>query len=469
VVEEPKLLVEDGWYVKGAGTALVDFDIKGLMKVTRNEVLQADRASLLELYVAVEAGTAGFNIINVVGGVPTVYGPGADFKVVLAADKIGDEPKADFSRGTLAVGAAPYTVAANGLYHVVIDTQLKKVVVAPVVWGVIGGATPGGWSNSTPMTTTFSKTKMVFTIPEVTMLVGDYKFRYSDGWKIVLDATLDLGGGKKGVNVNTNFGGTFAALVPGGDNMVNSKYGIYNATITWESGKATTAGLTWVKDGPVLATYPEALYMIGNALNMADGSDADTDPDGWSWLLTDAPMVPVHSHPELFWKIVWLEKGGEFKFAPAKEWKGDFGKTGTATDGVFTKGGDNVPVPGETGYYMVTVDLKNNKVEVLAPKIFLVGPTVHASDYTGSVEANKLAFDYTKKDLTVTRTLLAGNLRIHVANPTLACDWWQAEFNIIGGKIEFRGKGGDQTNIPAMTAGSHTINLNFATLVGSTN
>ena len=54
--EEPPVIVLDGFYVKGAGTAYADFNEKAMMKVTRNEVNQEDRASLLELYIPVKAG-----------------------------------------------------------------------------------------------------------------------------------------------------------------------------------------------------------------------------------------------------------------------------------------------------------------------------------------------------------------------------------------------------------------------------
>ncbi|MFN8331573.1 MAG: hypothetical protein U0T81_10215 [Saprospiraceae bacterium] len=73
-------VVEDGIYVKGAGTAFADFNTKALFKVTKNEILQTDRAALMELYIPVKAGAAGFNIVKVAGTTRTVYGPGADFK-----------------------------------------------------------------------------------------------------------------------------------------------------------------------------------------------------------------------------------------------------------------------------------------------------------------------------------------------------------------------------------------------------
>ncbi|MBK7693546.1 MAG: hypothetical protein IPI30_04265 [Saprospiraceae bacterium] len=38
---------------------------------------------------------------------------------------------------------------------------------------------------------------MEFVASDVLMLKNDWKFRYSNGWKINLDTEFDLGGGKK--------------------------------------------------------------------------------------------------------------------------------------------------------------------------------------------------------------------------------------------------------------------------------
>ena len=42
-------LVEDGFYVQGGATAYTDFDVKATLQTAKNEVLQEDRATLLEL------------------------------------------------------------------------------------------------------------------------------------------------------------------------------------------------------------------------------------------------------------------------------------------------------------------------------------------------------------------------------------------------------------------------------------
>ena len=302
-------VVEDGLYVKGAGTGFADFSTKALFKVTKNEVLQEDRANLLELYIPVKAGADGFNIVNVSGTTRTTYGPGADFKKVETAALDVDEPKDGLWKGNLVEAATAFTVPEDGLYHVVVDLGLKKVAIARVNYGLIGGATPGGWSTNTPMTTTFNLTKMEFVASDVLMLKNDWKFRYSNGWKINIDTEFDLGGGKKGIKANSNLGGTIDNLTNGGANISNTVYGLYKFTLTYEVGKGFTATQTKTGDGPPLAEYPEKLYMIGDAVG------------GWDWATIDLPMVPVHSHPELFWKIVRMEGPGGFNFAQAESGK----------------------------------------------------------------------------------------------------------------------------------------------------
>lgn len=442
-------VVEDGLYVKGAGTGFADFSTKALFKVTKNEVLQEDRTNLLELYIPVKAGADGFNIVSVSGTTRKTYGPGADFKMIETAALDVDEPKDGLWKGNLVEAATPFTVPEDGLYHVIVDLGVNKVAIARVKYGLIGGATPGGWSTNTPMNTTFNLTKMEFEATDVLMLKNDWKFRYSNGWKINIDTEFDLGGGKKGIKANSNLGGAVDALTAGGANIANTVYGLYKFTLTYEVGKGFTATQTKTGDGPPLAEYPEKLYMIGDAVG------------GWDWATIDLPMVPVHSHPELFWKIVRMEGTGGFKFAPGREWKGDFGVKGTATNGVYGKGTDNVPAPAAAGNYLVVVNLKDETIEVIDAAVYLIG------DCVGGYDAAKPENKFTSgTDVSITKALSAGDLRIHVASPTLKCDWWQAELMVLNGKIEFRGTGNDQTRVN-LAAGSHTITLNFKDGTGS--
>ncbi|MFA5327398.1 MAG: SusF/SusE family outer membrane protein [Prolixibacteraceae bacterium] len=201
----------------------------------------------------------------------------------------------------------------------------------------------------------------------------------------------------------------------------------------------------------VETAFPSALFMIGDGVG------------GWGWSDVDLPLIPVNSHPNLFWKIVWMNESGAFKFAPQKEWKDDFGKTGDATDGIYDKGGDNIPVPGVAGYYMVVVDLAANKISIADPKVYLIGNTIGSWD-TGN-SAGLFTVDNANSVVTITKTLAAEELRMYAWHPWFT-DWWQSEFIILDNKIAFRGTGGDQARVP-VTAGSHTINLNFKTGDGS--
>ncbi len=310
------VIVLDGVYIKGAGTALADYDTKGMMKVTRNEVTQEDRASLLELYIAVKGGADGFNIVTVEGATKTIYGPGADFAEVTEPD--GDEPTLGLKRGSVAVTDTKFTVDADGLYHVAYDTEIGIVTIAKVEWGVIGAATPGGWGESTQLASEgFDLNTMTFTAVDITLTKGDYKFRYSNGWKVILDSEFDLGDGNTGIKVNANYGGTVEALVPGGANITNETPGYYTATITWVLGSGYSASV--VKTGD-LETYDYSATELGL---IGDGiMNADTVL-GWNYSLgLHAPTVTDETTYTWLYEGISVTSAGSFKIREGQDWNG---------------------------------------------------------------------------------------------------------------------------------------------------
>lgn len=316
--DDDDVIVLDGLYIKGGATAYTDLNAKAMMKVTRNEVNQEERSSLYELYIPLKAGSGGFSIVKVAGSNQTVYGPASDFADVAEADLNGDEPHGvTFQRGGVATTTTTFTVPADGFYHVVIDVELMKAVVVPVHWGMIGAATPGGWSSSTEMTeSAFNATTMSWTISNLTFQKGDWKFRYSNGWKVILDPDIDLGGGVVGVKVNSNFGGALNALVPGGANIVNSTPGIYTCTLTYTLGTGYTATLTKTGDIPTIDYSSYNMGIIGNAYLKQDGSVAAWDENFGSHL-------PVVSGTNFTWTYtIDLIQDGEFKFRQGNDWAG---------------------------------------------------------------------------------------------------------------------------------------------------
>ena len=448
---DPPVLVEDGLYIQGAGTALTELSGDGLMTVAFNEAAEnAVRATMSEMYIAVKGGSDGFNIVNVVGGVATNWGPGADFAEVAAEDLDVEEPQNGLWRGSYTESDTKFTVPEDGLYHVVVDTELGVVAMAKADWGLIGGATPGGWSDDTPMTMgAFDLNTITFTVEDVTMLESAWKFRYSGGWKVFMDT-------EGTVKVNANFGGAVDALEAGGSDISNAEYAVYKFELTWSLEDGYSAVQTKTGDAEPLPEYPEELYMVGASIG------------GWDWDANGVQLQPVHSHANAFWRIVWIEADvadAGIKFAPQKAWQGDFGVADDTQPGLgdHLKGGSNVPDVAESGYYMVWVDLERDSISIAVPEVYLIGDPVGSWD--GAVAENIFTVDNANEKITITKDLAAGNLRMHAWHKW-HYDWWQHEFNIIGGEIQYRGTGGDQEAVP-VNAGTTTIDLNFKTGTGT--
>jgi len=238
----------------------------------------------------------------VAGNVKTTYGPGADFAEVTAPTT--DEPKVPFWRGSYTETATKFTVPADGMYHVVIDTELGKVAVVPVHWGIIGAATANGWGGSTAMTeSAFDLNTMTWTITDTELRGGDWKFRYSDSWKVELDTTIDIGGGNIGVKFNTNFGGAVNALVPGGANIVNAAPGVYTITMSYTLGTGYVATATKTGDLPLTNWDGVVCDAVGTGVS-ADNAAAIPDPSSWGWgnvLVADNNGEPVKAGDTYTW------------------------------------------------------------------------------------------------------------------------------------------------------------------------
>lgn len=204
--------------------------------------------------------------------------------------------------------------------------------------------------------------------------------------------------------------------------------------------------------------YPEQLFMIGNSVG------------DWDWGNTNLEMVPVATKPHLFWKIVWIDADADdagYKFAPERGWGNDFGYNGESpSDGIVGFGGDNMPSPEETGYHMVIVNYETEQIAVAEPLVYLIGGTVGGWD-TAMPDA-LFSADNTNEVLTITRDLAADELRIYAwYEGDWFTDWWQSEFMIFDGQIEFRGAGDDQDRININSDGEYTIELDFRNDEGS--
>lgn len=346
----PATIVLDGYYVKGSVTAYSDFNSKAMMKITYNENGQTLDSTLYELYIPIKAGAAGFSIVKVAGSARTTYGAAAGFGVVTTPTT--DEPKLPFQRGPVSTTSTTvFTVPTDGFYHVVLDTKYNKVAIMKVVWGVIGAATPGGWSTSTNLTeSAFSLTTMSYSLANVTLGKGEWKWRYSDGWKVEIDTTDS--DPTKWVKVNTNFGGTATTLVPGGANIVNATPGIYTVTMAYTLGSGYTATLTKTGNIPPIDYSAYQMGIIGDAYTNPDGTPGD-------WTQNFGTSLPTVSGTDYTWTYtIDLIATKEFKFRQGSDWAGksigysDVTWAGAAAAN-FSNNNGNIKVGADGNYTLV--------------------------------------------------------------------------------------------------------------------
>lgn len=193
------------------------------------------------------------------------------------------------------------------------------------------------------------------------------------------------------------------------------------------------------------------LYMTGSHYNWGAA------PSDWS------KLVPVNGQSDEYWKIIYADAGEQIKFAPQAGWGNDFPGVvagDNAASGVHVDGG-NLKF-GAAGWYLLYVNADTKAVEVFRPEVYLIGNTV--GGWTGALPANRFTIPATRTGEFVSPALTAaGEVRIHV-QPKSTIDWWKMEFIILGGKIEYRGTGGDQTRVSA-NAGER-VYLNFSDNTG---
>lgn len=209
-------------------------------------------------------------------------------------------------------------------------------------------------------------------------------------------------------------------------------------------------------------TMPEHLYVVGGFC-------------GWDWG-NSFEFVPVYDHPEMFWRLVWIDEGG-VKINTAKEWdgneKGYNGITvaGDLADKISANGDGNICSTTPQWYLMVVTasvsgrDIKYT-VEFNKPNVYLIGDVIGGwdelmDDALFSVPTEKDA-DFVSPEFKA-NTPDDGGVRAYVKVP--GNDWWHSEFMVLNGEIAYRGKGGDQDRVAGKVG--QKLYLNFTTGKGS--
>ena len=160
---------------------------------------------------------------------PMTYSPEAmkwQGVVHLTADEIkfranhdwGYNYGSDNADGTLQAGGSNIPVDVESDYAIILDLSTPNEYTYTLNrWGLIGDATPGGWSDDTNMT--WDSDNGVFTVT-LDLVAGSFKFRANDGWDV-------------------NYGGNLGGLNAGGDNIPVAEAGSYTITFDPWGLKAT--------------------------------------------------------------------------------------------------------------------------------------------------------------------------------------------------------------------------------------
>jgi hypothetical protein len=443
-------VAEDGVFLVGDATPWAAADKAGQLKNAKQEqseggtVAQGEELpTTFEIYAPLKAGT--FHLVKVAGSTTTTIGGTLAFTYPGGTN---DQPSVAIPYYA-AANDATISVAEAGFYHVVYNSDLSRIVVAKATWGLRGDLNSWGFTELTGAATADGYT---FTGTNIEINAGKFKFAYSGGWKLGIDDTVAAAT----VKVNTNFGGaltfdekgdgTFTLEAGGGDYEVTTdNRAKFTVSLVWTTADGFTSATltkTGESDAPV---YPETMNVVG------DGCNA-----GW----TTENGIEMHPTPTAgqFWAIVYLEATGGVKLFPNKDsWDNGKGAPAGAAAGLndYQAGGENIPVPGTAGYYMLVLDLAKDSVSVAEANVYGMGDAFGGWDM--GVAANKFAVNNTTKELSATASA-AGNLRSYAAHKWIS-DWWHAEINIADGKVVYRGTGGDPAAFP-LTAGQ-TVKYNI--------
>lgn len=448
---------QPGAYISGTATIYKEGSLASACALSKAD-LDTDSADISSIYTWLKKdGT--FNIIKVgADGTPVSYGKGE--AVTNAAATAGIETNKLLETGTA------FSVSNDGLYMVVVNNKDNQVSIVPVAFGIIGDATPGAWSNETPMSApTYDSEQyyVTFTLIGTTLDKKSMKFRYGGNWGVEIPST-EIASGTATIHTNMglsaasgNLTEAYSECKGGGANFSIDKKGTWDITIRLNlKTKVFSASGICTGEDVSTAELPTSMFMIGS-------------PYAWDWAKS-YQMTPVNGVDGAFWAIQYVAADAQIKFNSAMAWNGnDFGATTEDKLGIgeYESGGKNISFLAP-GYYLfiVKTSLSADKQSVVkkfviaSPDVYLMGSTAPDNTWTENSATNK--FTIGTDNIFVSPALAAaGSVRMYanLKDYITGWAWWKSEFNIFDGKITFRGNGGDQAAVN-VTAGQK-VKLNF--------
>ena len=335
--------VSDGLYLAQVGSDPVSGALLSPESVDAPDFGSQSRTGFVGGYIYLEAGD--YNLVQVANKEITNTWGGSVSEVTDQGSACGYNT---YNVASMEENGAAISVTESGLYRVTNDQLRSEMVFFQVFYpGIIGTATPGGWSEETSLTGSVTADGGSWSISEVVLREGQWKIRFNCRWS--LDRKIDPLGSldeSNGYVLFTNFGGSIDNLANGNEqpNMELTEDGIYTVTITWNPLDGWQASLERTGDAPVLTFDPND-YQLGIIGDATAGSwDSDRDM-----------LYKLDGTTHKWYGVVTLADAGAFKIRANDAW--DFNLGGVlAADGepaTLSEGGDNIATPGAGQYYII--------------------------------------------------------------------------------------------------------------------
>jgi len=337
-----------------------------------------------------------------------------------------------------------FNVATAGLYKVTNDQMTNEMTLHRIdAPSIIGAATEGGWAADTPLTGSVTADGGTWTAEGVILRSGQWKMRLNCRWQINrrIDPNGSLDDVANGYQLFTNFGGTLAALDPGGINFEQTEDAIYTVTATWDPRTGFSLATERTGDAPVITFNPNDFQMavIGDAT--ANSWDADRNLF-YKGLVNDA-------HQWL--GVITFADAGQYKFRANDAW--DFNLGGTV-DALGIGSPDNIDTPGAGSFYITlsTPDEGATWTTTVEPAAWgIIGAGGPNASWDDGTDANMTAagFDAGVTSYTYNGSFAGGEWKFRAAGA------WDHN---IGGDPSFLNIDGDNLNLDA---GDYNVTLNF--------
>jgi len=209
--------------------------------------------------------------------------------------------------------AADNVESPAGYYKINVDATAMTYTAVATTWGVIGDATPNGWTDETPLA--YDPASATWQ-EGVHLTAAAFKFRANHSWdynygSTAEDATLDAGGSNIAIDTEADYFITLDLSQPNNYTYSANRWGV-----------------------------------IG-----------DATPDGW-----DADQNMTWDDTNNVFTVTLSLTAGGFKFRANDAWDLDYGDN--EADGNLDQGGSNISV-AEAGNYTINLDLKNRTYSVV--------------------------------------------------------------------------------------------------------